>query len=204
MGTRCLHTDAVPNVVCLGKCGARLHAGCALASRCESCYDQSRADSVAPVHKRHRTASATPAAQRRMRRVSEGGTPITHFLVSRSAVADGGGGGGGGGRSRSLMSMWDRSAAMAPAPAPTAAAAAAGSGGGGMRADGAGSGAGSADADVGKAKKKRRQRSLALEQRKEVAMFAWRKGVDKACNHPKFMALGLKKVKSPGRCLTAL
>ena len=95
------------------------------------------------------------------------------------------------------MSMWDRSAAMAPAPAPTAAAAAAGSGGGGMRADGAGSGAGSADADVGKAKKKRRQRNLALEQRKEVAMFAWRKGVDKACNHPKFMALGLKKGEEP-------
>jgi len=49
MGARCLHTDEVPNVVCLGKCGARLHAGCALASRCEICYGEARADSAIPV-----------------------------------------------------------------------------------------------------------------------------------------------------------
>ena len=149
MGARCLHTDEVPNVVCLGKCGARLHAGCALASRCEICYGEARADSAIPVPKRARTASGGTPAQRRMQcGVSKGGAPITSFFSPRPR-ADGG---VGDDDERSGISMWDRAAAMAPEPA--AAAAAAGSGGG-MGADGAGAGAGSAD--VAKAKKKRQR-----------------------------------------------
>ena len=87
MGTRCQCLDAAPNVVCAGGCGARLHAACALASRCEACWNANEGISDPKQPKRPRTGNhnrsfghaAKPIDRHFFRR--DGGQRI-HLLVA--------------------------------------------------------------------------------------------------------------------------